>query len=112
LVFFSLLLNGKFWKEVLYVVFLFAFVWGEGLVIWSLMIQLARKLKAGRSEEISVLTDGFHYPTNFLTGDKVIDDSFQPFLFEVWHWPSHMSRHCEAILRRIVKFRASSTTTA
>ncbi|GBL87276.1 hypothetical protein AVEN_270540-1 [Araneus ventricosus] len=39
-------------------------------------------------------------------------DSFQPFLFKVWHWLPHMPRHCENALRGIVKCRAISTTTA
>ncbi|GBM41116.1 hypothetical protein AVEN_63307-1 [Araneus ventricosus] len=47
-----------------------------------------------------------------MPGDEVIGDSFQPLLFEIWHWLPHMSRHCENTLRGIVKCRANSTTTA
>ncbi|GBN86459.1 hypothetical protein AVEN_10849-1 [Araneus ventricosus] len=47
-----------------------------------------------------------------MPGDEVIGVSFQPFLFEVWHWLPHMPRHCENTLRVIVKCRANSTTTA
>ncbi|GBM72601.1 hypothetical protein AVEN_107151-1 [Araneus ventricosus] len=47
-----------------------------------------------------------------MPGDEVIGDSFQPSLFEVWHWLPHMPRHCENKLRVIVKCRANSTTTA
>ncbi|GBN43013.1 hypothetical protein AVEN_214006-1 [Araneus ventricosus] len=47
-----------------------------------------------------------------MPGDKVIGDSFQPFLFEVWRWLPHMPRHCENTLRGTVKCRANSTTTA
>ncbi|GBL84224.1 hypothetical protein AVEN_118620-1 [Araneus ventricosus] len=49
---------------------------------------------------------------NFLSGDEVIGDSFQPFLFEVWRWPPYMPRHCEGTLRGTVKCHARSTTTA
>ncbi|GBM32515.1 hypothetical protein AVEN_156604-1 [Araneus ventricosus] len=66
----------------------------------------------GRSKEISVFTDEFHYATNFLPGDEVIGDSFLPFLFKVWRWSPHMPRHCEGTFRGIVKGRAISTTTA
>ncbi|GBO07317.1 hypothetical protein AVEN_250695-1, partial [Araneus ventricosus] len=44
--------------------------------------------------------------------DEFIGDSFQPFLFGVWHWLPHMPRHCENTLRGIVKCRADSTTAA
>ncbi|GBN08762.1 hypothetical protein AVEN_141851-1 [Araneus ventricosus] len=44
--------------------------------------------------------------------DEVIDDSFQPFLFEVWRWLPHVPRHCINILHGIVKCRANSTTIA
>ncbi|GBM88166.1 hypothetical protein AVEN_90815-1 [Araneus ventricosus] len=54
----------------------------------------------------------FDNPTNFLPGDEVIGDPFQPFLFEVWRWLPHMPRHCIDTLRGIVKCRANSTTTA
>ncbi|GBN88161.1 hypothetical protein AVEN_248121-1 [Araneus ventricosus] len=47
-----------------------------------------------------------------MLGDEVIGDSFQPFLFQVWHWLPHMPRHCVNTLRGIVKYRANSTTTA
>ncbi|GBN83825.1 hypothetical protein AVEN_202689-1 [Araneus ventricosus] len=47
-----------------------------------------------------------------MPGDELIGDSFQQFLFEVWHWLPHMPRHCENTLRSIVKCRANSTTTA
>ncbi|GBN72804.1 hypothetical protein AVEN_141592-1 [Araneus ventricosus] len=88
-------------------------VWGEEcLVIWSLLVELAGKLKARRLKEIFVFTYEFHCPTNFLPGDEIIGDSFQSFLFEVWRWLPHMPRHCEGTLRGIVKCRASSTTTA
>ncbi|GBM86352.1 hypothetical protein AVEN_64232-1 [Araneus ventricosus] len=53
----------------------------------------------------------FDYPTNFLPGDGIIGDSFQPFLFEVWCLPHRMPRHCEATFRGIVKCHAISTTT-
>ncbi|GBM17947.1 hypothetical protein AVEN_171238-1 [Araneus ventricosus] len=47
---------------------------------------------------------------------EVIGDSFQPLLFQVWHWLPHMSRHCKntllGIYTTIVKRRANSTTTA
>ncbi|GBN26235.1 hypothetical protein AVEN_270361-1 [Araneus ventricosus] len=49
---------------------------------------------------------------NFMLGDEVIGDSFQPFLFEVWHWLPHTQRRCEDTLRGIMKCRASSTTAA
>ncbi|GBL93351.1 hypothetical protein AVEN_219477-1 [Araneus ventricosus] len=49
---------------------------------------------------------------NFMPGDKVIGDPFQPFLFEVWRWLPHMPRQCINALRGIVKCRANSTTTA
>ncbi|GBN03162.1 hypothetical protein AVEN_78175-1 [Araneus ventricosus] len=66
----------------------------------------------GRRKEISVLADEFYYPTNFMPGDEVIADSFQPFLFEVWLWLPHMPKYCEGTLRGIVKCRASSTAAA
>ncbi|GBN32629.1 hypothetical protein AVEN_59644-1 [Araneus ventricosus] len=47
-----------------------------------------------------------------MPGDEVNGDSFQPFLFEVWHWLPHIPRHCENTLRGTVKCRADSTTTA
>ncbi|GBM91065.1 hypothetical protein AVEN_270724-1 [Araneus ventricosus] len=47
-----------------------------------------------------------------MSGDEVICASFQPSLFEVWHWLPHMPRHCLNTLRGIVKCRVSSTTTA
>ncbi|GBN94238.1 hypothetical protein AVEN_226813-1 [Araneus ventricosus] len=47
-----------------------------------------------------------------MTGDEVIDDSFQPFWFEVCYWLPHMPRHCENTLRGIVKCSANSTTPA
>ncbi|GBM87531.1 hypothetical protein AVEN_21987-1 [Araneus ventricosus] len=47
-----------------------------------------------------------------MPGDEVISDAVHPFLFEVWHWHSHMPRHCENTLRGIVKCRANSNTTA
>ncbi|GBM45733.1 hypothetical protein AVEN_156766-1 [Araneus ventricosus] len=47
-----------------------------------------------------------------MPGDEVIGDSFQPFLFEVWHWLPHMPKHCVNTLRGIVKCRANSTTAA
>ncbi|GBL94872.1 hypothetical protein AVEN_197546-1 [Araneus ventricosus] len=47
-----------------------------------------------------------------MPGDEVIGDSFQPFLFEVWHWFPHMPRQCENRFRGTVKCRANSTTTA
>ncbi|GBL69146.1 hypothetical protein AVEN_159180-1, partial [Araneus ventricosus] len=47
-----------------------------------------------------------------MPGDEVIGDSFQPFLFEVWHWLPCMPRHYENTLRGIVKCRANSTQTA
>ncbi|GBM23459.1 hypothetical protein AVEN_181575-1 [Araneus ventricosus] len=47
-----------------------------------------------------------------MPGDEVIGDSFQPFLFEVWHWLPHMPRHCVNTLHGIVKCRANSTTAA
>ncbi|GBM06950.1 hypothetical protein AVEN_239658-1 [Araneus ventricosus] len=49
---------------------------------------------------------------NFMPGDEVIGDSFQPFLFEIWLWLPHMSRHCVNTLRGIEKCRAISTTAA
>ncbi|GBN58360.1 hypothetical protein AVEN_114125-1 [Araneus ventricosus] len=49
---------------------------------------------------------------NFMPGDEVIGDSFQPFLFEVWRWLRHRPRHCEGTLHGIVKCRANSATTA
>ncbi|GBL84887.1 hypothetical protein AVEN_200202-1 [Araneus ventricosus] len=30
-----------------------------------------------------------------MPGDEVIGESFQPFLFEVWHWLPHMPIDCE-----------------
>ncbi|GBO11705.1 hypothetical protein AVEN_242955-1 [Araneus ventricosus] len=63
-------------------------------------------------EEISVFTDEFNYLTNFMPGDEVTTDSFQPFLLEVWHWLPHMPRHYEGTLCGTVKCRASSTTAA
>ncbi|GBN00282.1 hypothetical protein AVEN_216175-1 [Araneus ventricosus] len=30
-----------------------------------------------------------------MPGDEVIGESFQPFLFEVWHWLPHMPTDCE-----------------
>ncbi|GBN68469.1 hypothetical protein AVEN_214061-1 [Araneus ventricosus] len=47
-----------------------------------------------------------------MPGDEVIGDSFQPFLFEVWHWLPDMPKHCENTLRGIAKCRANSTTIA
>ncbi|GBM48274.1 hypothetical protein AVEN_98024-1 [Araneus ventricosus] len=47
-----------------------------------------------------------------MSGDEVIGDSFQPFLFEVWRWLPHMPRHCVTTLRGTVKCRANSTTAA
>ncbi|GBO13487.1 hypothetical protein AVEN_22619-1, partial [Araneus ventricosus] len=49
---------------------------------------------------------------NFLPGDEVIGDSFQPLLLEVWRWLPHMPRHCVNTLRGIVKRSANSTTAA
>ncbi|GBN17457.1 hypothetical protein AVEN_7113-1 [Araneus ventricosus] len=49
---------------------------------------------------------------NFLPGDEVTGDPFQPFLFEVCRWLPHMPRHCINTLRGIGKCRANSTTTA
>ncbi|GBM93620.1 hypothetical protein AVEN_56956-1 [Araneus ventricosus] len=46
-----------------------------------------------------------------MPGDEVIGYSFQPFLFEVWHWLHHMPKHCDNTLRGIVKCRDNSTTT-
>ncbi|GBN78087.1 hypothetical protein AVEN_55802-1 [Araneus ventricosus] len=43
---------------------------------------------------------------------ETIGESFQPFLFDVWRWLSHMSRCCQGTLCGIAKCRASSTTTA
>ncbi|GBN71497.1 hypothetical protein AVEN_33693-1 [Araneus ventricosus] len=42
----------------------------------------------GKLEKISDYE--FDNPTNFMPGDEVIGDSFQPFLFEVWNWLPHM----------------------
>ncbi|GBO30521.1 hypothetical protein AVEN_222488-1 [Araneus ventricosus] len=78
--------------------------------MWSLLVQLAGRL--GRPEKISVFAYEFDNPTNFMPGDEVIGDSFQPFLFEVWRWLPHMPRLCVNTLRGIVKCRANSTTTA
>ncbi|GBN26196.1 hypothetical protein AVEN_168998-1 [Araneus ventricosus] len=47
-----------------------------------------------------------------MPGDEVIDDSFQPFLFEVWHWLPHMPRHCDNTFRGILKCCTNSTSTA
>ncbi|GBM74359.1 hypothetical protein AVEN_197166-1 [Araneus ventricosus] len=66
----------------------------------------------GRSEEISVFIDEFHFTTKVLPRDEVIDLSFQSFLFEVWYWPPHMSKHFEVTGRGIVKCCTSTTTTA
>ncbi|GBN78301.1 hypothetical protein AVEN_264058-1 [Araneus ventricosus] len=63
-------------------------------------------------EKISAFANEFDNPTNFMPGDEVIGNPFQPFLFEVWHWLPHMPRHCINTLRGIVKCRANSTTTA
>ncbi|GBM57577.1 hypothetical protein AVEN_97681-1 [Araneus ventricosus] len=60
---------------------------------------------------ISVFGIEFDNPTNFMPGDEVIGDSFQPFLFEVWRWLPHMPRHCINTLCGILKCRANSTTT-
>ncbi|GBN57369.1 hypothetical protein AVEN_222889-1 [Araneus ventricosus] len=68
--------------------------------------------KVEGSEKISVFAYEFDNTTTFMPGDEVIGDSFQPFLFEVRHWPPHMPRHCENTLRGVVKCRANSTTTA
>ncbi|GBO37524.1 hypothetical protein AVEN_32171-1 [Araneus ventricosus] len=81
-------------------------------VIWNLLVHLAGKLKTGRPERIYVFAYEFDKPTNFLPRDEVIGDSFQPFLFEVWHWPPHMPRHWENTFLGIVKCRANSATTA
>ncbi|GBN93829.1 hypothetical protein AVEN_125232-1 [Araneus ventricosus] len=62
--------------------------------------------------EISVFTDEFHYPVNFLPEDDVIGDSFQPFYFGVCCWPPQLPEHSEGALRGTVKCRASTTTTA
>ncbi|GBM23585.1 hypothetical protein AVEN_196657-1 [Araneus ventricosus] len=49
----------------------------------------------------------------FLVGGLVICKAcFWTFLFEVWLWLPHILRQCKATLRGIVKYRASSTTTA
>ncbi|GBM78455.1 hypothetical protein AVEN_119221-1 [Araneus ventricosus] len=69
-------------------------------------------LKAREAEKISVFANEFDNPKNFMPGDEVIGDPFQPFLFEVWRWLPHMPRHCIDALRGIVKCRANSTTTA
>ncbi|GBM05952.1 hypothetical protein AVEN_80548-1 [Araneus ventricosus] len=82
------------------------------LVIWSLLVKLAGKLKAREVGKIHAFAYEFDNPTNFKPGDEVIGDSFQPFLLQVWHWLSHMPRHCENTLRGIVKCCANSTTTA
>ncbi|GBM92398.1 hypothetical protein AVEN_245691-1 [Araneus ventricosus] len=66
----------------------------------------------GTPEKISVFANEFDNPANFLPGDEVIGDPFQPFLFEVWRWLSHMPRHCIDTLRSIMKCRANSITTA
>ncbi|GBN20022.1 hypothetical protein AVEN_254600-1 [Araneus ventricosus] len=47
-----------------------------------------------------------------MPGDEVIGDSFQPFLFEVWHWLRSIPRHCDNTHRGMVKCRTNSTTTA
>ncbi|GBM25131.1 hypothetical protein AVEN_96694-1 [Araneus ventricosus] len=78
----------------------------------ELVVQLAGKLKATEAVKISVFAYEFDNPTNFMPGDEVIGNSFQPFLFEVWHWLPHMPRHCENTFRSIVKCRANSTITA
>ncbi|GBM63812.1 hypothetical protein AVEN_262701-1 [Araneus ventricosus] len=46
-----------------------------------------------------------------MPGDEVSGDSFQPILFEVWHWLPRMPRQCENTLRGIVKYCANSATT-
>ncbi|GBN94053.1 hypothetical protein AVEN_183358-1 [Araneus ventricosus] len=95
--------------------FYLSFLKGKGggcPVIWSLLVHLAGKLKAGRSKKIYVFAYEFDNPTNFLPGIEVIGDSFQPFLFKVWHCLPHMPRHWENTFRGIVKCRANSATTA
>ncbi|GBN55225.1 hypothetical protein AVEN_13605-1 [Araneus ventricosus] len=77
-----------------------------------MLVQLAGKLKAREAGKISVFAYQFDNPSNFVPGDEIIGDSFQPSLFEVWHWLPHMPRHCENTLRGIVKCSANSTTTA
>ncbi|GBM96737.1 hypothetical protein AVEN_91804-1 [Araneus ventricosus] len=47
-----------------------------------------------------------------MPGDEVIDDFFQPFLFEVWRWFPHIPIPCVGTLRGIVKYPANSATTA
>ncbi|GBN83987.1 hypothetical protein AVEN_216241-1 [Araneus ventricosus] len=46
----------------------------------------------GKTEEISIFTYKFGCSPNFIPGDEVIGDSFQPFLFEVCLWPPDMPR--------------------
>ncbi|GBN51406.1 hypothetical protein AVEN_64936-1 [Araneus ventricosus] len=68
--------------------------------------------KIGRDLCFPVFTHEFQFPTNFLPGKDIINDSFQLFLFEVQRWPSHMPRHCEGTLHGVVKCRAGNTTAA
>ncbi|GBN54601.1 hypothetical protein AVEN_37966-1 [Araneus ventricosus] len=65
-----------------------------------------------RSEDIYVFTDEFHCSTNFMPGDEVICDSFQPFLFEIWRWLPYMPRHCEDTLHGTVKCHVNFITAA
>ncbi|GBN89406.1 hypothetical protein AVEN_255002-1 [Araneus ventricosus] len=51
-------------------------------------------------------------PRIFYLERRLLATLLQPFLFDVWRWLPHMTRHCIDTLRGIVKCRANSTTTA
>ncbi|GBM11604.1 hypothetical protein AVEN_180152-1 [Araneus ventricosus] len=98
--------NPAYPKGCMAIKMLFFLLLGGGGNVWSFGACLLSSLESGRlgrSEEISVSTDEFHYGTNFLLGDEVIGDSFQPFLFEVLSLPPHMPRLCEGTLLGIAK---------